>query len=184
MKKQSAVGLFFSILLKAIVILLGIAIVAFGIFFIIKVVKTDKPQDTPTTTVSDNVLTEAGSHDDLLYETTAATTEEVQEPESVAATTPSTANILVLNSTETSGLAGRWCEKFNGYGYANTMASDYSDPQETTRIVAKIEDFGQDFLQYFNGASYEVGEVTDGVSIDTADYDVIIIIGTADDDGQ
>ncbi|MBR1815252.1 MAG: LytR C-terminal domain-containing protein [Lachnospiraceae bacterium] len=184
MKKQSAAGLFFSILLKAIVILLGIAIVAFGIFFIIKVMKTDKTDSNPATTVSDNVLTEAGAHDDLLYETTAATTEAVPEPDNVAAITPSTANILVLNSTDTTGLAGRWCEKFNGYGYANTMASDYSTPQETTRIVAKSEDLGQDFLQYFNGASYEVGEVTEGASIDTSAYDVVIIIGAADDDSQ
>ncbi|MBQ9232424.1 MAG: LytR C-terminal domain-containing protein [Lachnospiraceae bacterium] len=183
MKKQSAAGLFFSILLKAIVILLGVAIVVFGIFFIIKVLKTDNPASNPTTTVSDNVLTEAGAHDDLLYETTVASTEATTEFEQTSVT-PYNSNILVLNSTETTGLAGRWCEKFNGYGYSNTMASDYSIPQETTRIVAKREDLGQDFIQYFNGASYEVGEVTEGVSIDTDDYDVVIIIGTADDDSQ
>ena len=84
MKKQSAAGLFFSILLKAVVIILGLVIIGFGIFFIIKVAKTDKKNDAPATTVSDNVLTEVEAHDDLLYETATEATEaplpEEQEP--------------------------------------------------------------------------------------------------------
>ena len=181
MKKQSALGLFFSILLKAIVILLGIAIIVFGIFF---AVKSDKPDETPTTTVSDNILTEAGAHDDLLYETTAVTTEQVVSDETPTDGTPYYINLLILNSTDTSGLAGRWCEKFNGFGYNNTLASDYYDPQETTKIVAKTEGYGEEFVQYFNGASYEIGEVTENVAFDTSEYDVIIIIGSADIDSN
>ncbi len=185
MKKQSAAGLFFSILLKAVVILLGIVIIGFGIFFIIKVVKTDKKEKTPTTTVSDNVLTEAEAHDDLLYETaTEATEEVVTEAPQPADGTSYNKNILVLNSTDVSGLAGRWCKKLNEYGYTETTASDFSTLQETTRIVAKEDGVGQDLVQYFNGASYEVGNVTEGVSVDTNAYDIVIIIGTADNDGQ
>ncbi|MBQ9198771.1 MAG: LytR C-terminal domain-containing protein [Lachnospiraceae bacterium] len=183
MKKQSAVGLFFSILLKTVVIILGLAIIAFGIFFIIKVVKSDKTDNSPTTTVSDNVLTEAGAHDDLLYETaTEATEAPIQQD--LASSTSYNKNILVLNSTEVIGLAGRWCKRLNDYGYTYTTASDFDTPQETTRIIAKEEGVGADLVQYFNGAGLETGTVTEGVSISTDEFDIVIIIGTADDDGQ
>lgn len=182
MKKQSAAGLFFSILLRAVVIILGLAIIAFGIFFIIKVVKSDKTDEAPTTTISDNVLTEVGAHDDLLYETTEEVTEAPVEPESSA--TSYDKNILVLNSTDVTGLAGRWCEKLNEYGYTYTTASDFATLQDSTRVIAKEEGVGQDLVQYFNGASYEVGSVTEGASVSTDEYDVVIIIGTSDDDSQ
>ncbi len=185
MKKQSAAGLFFSILLKAVVIILGLVIIGFGIFFIIKVAKTDKKNDAPATTVSDNVLTEVEAHDDLLYETaTEATEESLPEEQEPAAGTSYNKNILVLNSTDVTGLAGRWCGKLNDYGYTYTSASDYSTPQETTRVIAKEEGVGEDLVQYFNEASYEVGTVTEGISVSTDGVDIVIILGTKDDDGQ
>ena len=185
MKKQSAAGLFFSILLKTVVIIFGLAIIGFVIFFIIKVVKTDKTDSAPTTTVSDNVLTEAEAHDDLLYETaTEATEEPVTEQTEPADGTSYKKNILVLNSTDVTGLAGRWCGRLNDYGYVYTTASDFSTLQETTRVIAKEEGVGQDLVQFFNGASYEVGTVTEGASVSTDEYDIVIIIGISDDDGQ
>ena len=182
MKKQSAAGLFFSILLKALVIMLGLAIIIFGIYFIIKVVQTDKTESAPTTTVSDSVLTEAGSHDDLLYETTEATTEEITETTEEVISTSYDKNILVLNSTDITGLAGRWCGKLNEAGYTSTTASDYDTLQQTTKIVAATEGVGKDLVDFFEGASYEVGTVTSGVSVSTDEYDIVIILGLADDD--
>lgn len=183
MKRQSAVSLFFSMFLRAAVIILAIVIVVFGIVFLTKVIKGDSNKSaTPSTTVGDNVLTDAEARDDLLYnDTTAATSEdtsqEVQEP-----STSYDKNILVLNSTEVIGLAGRWCEELNGYGYSNTEASDYSEPLEVTKIVSTTAGVGEDLVQYFNGATYEVGTVTTGVSESTEGYDIVIIIGTADSD--
>ncbi|MBQ9278601.1 MAG: LytR C-terminal domain-containing protein [Lachnospiraceae bacterium] len=186
MKKQSAAGLFFSILLKAVVIILGLAIIGFGIFFIIKVLKTDKTDNTPTTTVSDNVLTEVEAHDDLLYETATEAVTEAPVPEQTepADGTSYNRNILILNSTDVTGLAGRWCGRLNDYGYVYTTASDFATLQDTTRVIAKEEGVGQDLVQFFNGASYEVGTVTEGASVSTDEYDIVIIIGSADNDGQ
>ena len=185
MKKQSMVGLFFSMFLRATVIILAIVIVVFGVVFISKVMQKEGGKSkTPATTASPNVLTETEGHDSLLYTDPSQTTEYVTavdtQEELVEPTMSYDANILVLNSTDEIGLAGRWCETLGGFGYNNTSASDYSTPQEYTRIISTSPDMGQDLVQYFNGASYEVGTVTTGSSESTDGYDIVIIIGIAD----
>lgn len=190
MKKQSVTGLFFSMFLRTTVIILGICIVVFGVVLLTKLFKGDKNgKDTPTT-VSSNILTEAEAHDDLIYNTTEAT-EETSDTESDAesdeatptyTTTSTEKNILVLNSTDVSGLAGRWCATLNENGYNNTFASDYFTSLETTKIISKQEGVGEDLLQFFEGATYEVGDLDGGSSEPTDDYDIIIIVGTSHSD--
>lgn len=180
MKKQSAVGLFFSMFLRAAVVILGLAIIVFGIVFLMKVVKGDgKDSDAPQTTVGSVVLDEPEGHDDLLYNT-ATEAPEAEEPVQVA--TSYDKKILVLNSTNITGLAGRWCERLNSYGYANTEASDYAEDQTTTKIIAVEEGVGQDLVQYFNGATYEVGVITSGTTASLDGVDIVIIIGYSDND--
>lgn len=180
MKKQSAVGLFFSMFLRAVVIILAIVIVAFGAVFVSKVLNKDGGSSKdPATTVSSNVLSDPEVKDDLLTAETTAASEETEEE---TVTESYDKNILVLNSTDVSGLAGRWCERLKGYGYANTESSDYSETLDTTKIVAVTDGDGQDLLQYFSGATYEVGTVSSGASVETDGYDIVIILGTADSD--
>ena len=179
MKKESAVGLFFSMFLKATVIILGIAIIIFGIVFLATVVKNEMTdEEKPVTTVNENVLEDPGVRDDLLDNSTEATeaTEEVVQEDSY------NKMIAVLNSTTTGGLAGRWCDKLNGYGYVNTYASDFSNTQEATIIVVKEDGVGQDLLQYFDGATYLVGDVPEGAYENLDGYDIVIILGTNDID--
>ena len=52
MKKQSAIGLFFSMFLRAAVIIMGIAIVIFGAVFLKKFMDKEKDK-TPATTVGE-----------------------------------------------------------------------------------------------------------------------------------
>lgn len=183
MKKQSAVGLFFSMFLRAAVVILGIVILVFGAVFLMQVLKGDKKSSKePATTVGENVLTDPEVKDELLTaEPTEAPVTDTEAP--VVETVPALdKNILVLNSTDVTGLAGRWCTKLGELGYGQTTASDYSEPQTNTRIISTTDGVGQELTQYFNGASYEVGTVTSGVSVSTEGYDVVIIIGTADSD--
>lgn len=179
MKKQSPVGLFFGILLRAVVVIFGVAIIAFGIFFLSKVIGDGiKANNGPVTTLPDSVLTDVEGRDDLIYNTAEPDTE---APEALASYDK---NILVLNSTNTTGLAGRWCDRLREQGYANVEAADYSDTQTSTRIIAVEDGVGRDLVQYFNGAAYEVGIVTQGTNADVSGKDIVIIIGTNDDDGQ
>lgn len=179
MKKQNSVGsLFLTMFLKAAVIIMGAAICIFGIFFLTQVVKrkvNSKTDKEPATTVDANVLTEVETHDDLIMNTTAGSTEETTEDQNYE---PSYDKyILVLNSTEQVGLAGGWCGKLNEYGYGNTEASDYANNLSVTRIVAKEDGAGKDLLQYFAGAEYVVGSVDEGTYFDTSSYDIIVILG-------
>lgn len=178
-KQQSAVGIFFSMFLRAIVIILGIVIFLFIIFFIVKVAKSGKDKSGQIT-VDESVLTDAEGHDDLI---TSPSTESTEAP--AEQVTPSyDKHILVLNSTDTSGLAGRWCEKLSAMGYANNYAASYTaGTLDTTKIVAKVDGDGKDLLAIFPGSTYEVGDVTEGADESSEGYDIIVIIGRSDDDG-
>lgn len=175
-KPQTAVGLFFSMLLRAAVIILGLAIVAFGAFFVMQVLKGNTAKDTPATTLDQNALTD--SQVDELQIT--PSTEEQTSEESVEEVSATDKKILVLNSTEIAGLAGRWCDTLNANGYADTSASDYTESLADTKIVAKEDGVGKELVQYFANASYEVGTVTSNVTESTDGYDVVIIIGASD----
>ncbi len=184
MKKQSAANLFFSMFLRAIVIILGIIIFVLSIVVAGKAISRSRAKQGQTT-VNDSILTEVEGRDDLLYNTTEAqTTQETVEdvPEDVTSSTDK--RILVLNSTETVGLAGRWCERLAGEGYTNTEKSDYSTPLTNTKIVSTTEGVGRDLLRFFKDASYEVGTVTEGTLEDTQYYDIVVIIGSEDDDSK
>lgn len=174
-KQQTAAGLFFSMLLRAAVIILGLAIVAFGAFFVMQVLKGNTAKDTPATTLDQNALTDSQVDELQITPSTEETTE------SAAAEVSATdKNILVLNSTDIAGLAGRWCDTLNANGYANTNASDYTEALADTKIVAREDGVGKELVQYFANASYEVGTVTSNVTESTDGYDVVIIIGASD----
>ena len=85
-KQQTAVGLFFSMLLRAAVIILGIAIVVFGAFFVLQVFKGNTAKDTPATTLDQNALTDSQVDDlQITPSTEAETTEGAHETEAVSA---------------------------------------------------------------------------------------------------
>ena len=178
-EKQSAGSIFLNMFLKTFVIIFGLLIVAFGIFFITQVVKNNAKKSEPMTTAGENQLTEIEAPDDLITgEITAAATEE----EVVETKSSKDAKIAVLNSTDVGGLAGRWCETLAEDGYSEPEASDYMYNLDNTAIYAKEDGLGRELVDYFASASYSTDIVPDGASIDTSAYDIIIIIGNSDSD--
>ncbi len=178
-KGQSAGSIFLNMFLKTFVIIFGLLILVFGIFFITQVVKNRAKKTEPVTTAGENQLTEVEAPDDLITgEITAAETEEPTEEKKSA----KEAKIAVLNSTDVGGLAGRWCETLNGDGYANTEASDFMYNVEDTEIYVKEEGLGDELLDYFANATVSTGSVPDGASIDTSAFDIVIIVGNSDSD--
>ena len=178
-KGQSAGSIFLNMFLKTFVIIFGLLIIAFGVFFITQVVKNKAKKTEPVTTAGENQLTEVEAPDDLITgEITAAATEEPSEER----ISTKDAKIAVLNSTDVSGLAGRWCETLNEDGYENTEASDFIYNIEDTEIYVTQEGLGDELLDYFTSATVSTGRVPDGASIDTSAYDIIIIIGNSDSD--
>lgn len=186
MDKKTILKVFGEAFLRSMVVLMGIAIIGFAAFFIIKV-STDKKQ------MAENTTTESGStySDDELHEmlekenandtsttTEAATTEEVEEEKDIPSTNK---KILVLNSTGVAGLAKSWMNKLSGAGFTNIATGNYSLAKETTtKIYVSEEGMGKDLAEYFTDATIEVGSLDSGIDVSTDDVDIFIVIGSND----
>mgnify|MGYP004512451753 CR=1 FL=1 len=194
MDKKTILKVFGEAFLRSMVVLMAIVILGFSVFFIIKV-RSDKKE------LAQKKTTEAGStySDEELQamldsenandtKDDAATTEEVTTEEATTEQIPSNdKKIVVLNSTSTTGLAGKWQTKLVGAGFSNVGAGNYSAGAESqTKIYVKEEGMGEDLAAYFADATVEVGtpntsscSVTKG-NITLNDADIIIVIGNSD----
>ena len=118
---------------------------------------------------------------------TVAATEATEASETTEATSEETvssteAKILVLNSTETKGLAAAWADKLKAAGFTNVETGNYSAEELTdSKIVVTEEGMGQDLVSQFSNAAVTVGEAPSGIDVSTDGYSIFIIIGTADD---
>ena len=180
-KKKSAAGIFFSMFLRAVVVILAIVIVALGVAIVRQVIKSGDNKNTENPSVDESIL--AGEDDDHLLTADGTETDTTSGDDSAATTELSTnRKIEVLNGTTTSGLAGHWRDTLKNNGYTNVDAHNYYMHLETTKIVAVSDGVGQDLLQYFPGAEYEVGTLTSNDTDAPLDgVEIFIIIGESDD---
>lgn len=81
--------------------------------------------------------------------------------------------IIILNSTDTSGIAAKWSDTMKEHGYEVKDIGNYSPTLDKTRIVVKEDGQGEEFLDYFSDAELHTGKVPDGA-------DAQIIIGVSD----
>lgn len=197
MDKKTMLKIFGEAFLRSMVVLMAVAIVGFGAFFLIKVNTDSKQQaEVPSTeqapTYSSSEL-EAMLEEENANDTEATTTEEVtteevttEEPTTEAPDIPSTdKNILVLNGTRISGLAGSWQSKLIGAGFPNIAIGNSNLVREDqTRIYVAEEGMGNDLVQYFSDAVIIVGSLTAGDYQITrgsmAQVDIFIVIGNND----
>lgn len=82
-------------------------------------------------------------------------------------------NIIILNSTDTSGIAAKWSDTMKEHGYTVKEIGNYSPTLDKTRIVVKEDGQGEEFLDYFTDAELHTGKVPEGA-------DAQIIIGVSD----
>lgn len=195
MDKKTMLRIFGGAFLRSLIVLMAVAIIGFGAFFLIKV-NSDKKSDLVDDTGVENseytpdelaamVAEDNATATDLTSEE-AATEQVTEEVTTEAQVIPSTdKNIIVLNSTSTAGLAGSWASKLNSAGFANVAVGNYSAATEpVTKIYVSEEGMGSDLAAYFNGASITVGSVdasTYSVKSGNLDYyDIYIVIGNSD----
>ena len=172
-KKQSASGIFFSMFLRAVVVILAIVIVCLIVALVRSLIhgKNVKDESTGNTGV---VASENQSDPLLTAEATEATTEAPKVDYGI--------KIAVLNGTQTNGLAGAWKEKLNGDGYTSVEAGNFEGTTENTKIYILKEGKGAEIAAYFQGATMETGEFNkDETDVDITGVDVLVIIGTKDD---
>ncbi len=172
-KKQNAVGIFFSFFLKAIVIILGLVILAMGAY-LLKYTLTIEENKEEEKTVDDSVLINENAEDALASATDPDGYDELLfdgETETQDATGTIGLNyedkIVVLNGTETKGLAGAWKERFEAAGFTNVEAGNcFSTSVETSKIVVTEEGTGGNLDTVIEDVPIEYG------SADTVECDV------------
>ena len=164
---SKALRLFGEVFLKTLIILLGVAILVFAIYFLVQIFgggssksKTTEDTGVSTSELSTDVSTEASTE-----APTEATTEAIS---SVGH------SIEVLNSTETAGVAAGWQQKLTDAGYTVSQIGNYeTEALTSTKIIVTQEGMGEDLKAMFKNATVEVGSIDSGVEIR-------IIVGTED----
>lgn len=118
--------------------------------------------------VFDEILSESGDLEEAL-----ATTESSKKKEDQDSSKNIT--IEIQNSTQISGLAGRWKDKLSEEGYTvGSVKTNRQGELTHTKIIVEEKDMGQDLKNYFKDPEYEVGTVVSGAKI-------CIIVGTEDE---
>lgn len=163
--------LFGEAFLRTMVILLGLAIVVFAVYFIVKVATGGNKKKDPTTTENsastDNSEQKSSDTEEVTTDTEEPTTQEAIS--SVGKT------IEVLNSTDTAGVAKLWQTKLVAEGFTVSTVGNYEAATLTnTKIIVTEEGMGQDLTSYFKNATIEVGTPT------SSGVDIQIIVGTDD----
>lgn len=203
MDRKAMMKVFGGAFLRSLIVLVAIAILGFGVFFILKV-NTDKkdvvedtevekeytPDELAAMVAEDNAVNSDGISGE--EDTEEVTTEEVttEEVTTEVQNIPSNdKNILVLNSTAKSGLAGSWSSKLSSVGFSNVAVGNYSAAKETTtKIYVAEEGMGADLVSYFNGATITVGTLDASAYSVTGGgmdhYDIYIVIGDSDTEVQ
>ncbi len=175
-KKQSATGLFFSMFLRAIVVILAIVIVCLVVALIRSLIHNKGKNTDDTGTGSSAVSTEI--QDDPLI--TAAPTESTTEKPA-----PADVNygikIVVLNGTSTNGVAGAWKEKLNTAGYTAVEAANYSGTTGKSLVYHKTAGAGAELEAYLKEPQVIENFESSNTDADISEADVVIVIGTNDD---
>ncbi len=186
-KKQSAVGIFFSFFLKAVVIILGLVILAMSAYLVKELISMKNNETEAKADDSafeddqeDDLLANASDGDAVLFETDEETTEAAETTDTAAL--PKDASIVVLNATETAGLAAVWKETLEVQGYTNVQVGNYTNGiLDTSKIVVVEEGTGSALQQILPNAKMETLPA-DQVSCDisTEGVQAFLIIGNAD----
>lgn len=186
-KKQSAVGIFFSFFLKAVVIILGLVILAMSAYLVKELISMKNNETEAKADDSafeddqeDDLLANASDGDAVLFETDEETTEAAETTDT--ADLPKDASIVVLNATETAGLAAIWKETLEVQGYTNVQVGNYTNGiLDTSKIVVVEEGTGSALQQILPNAKMETLPA-DQVSCDisTEGVQAFLIIGNAD----
>lgn len=192
-KKPATSYLFFGAFLKAVVILLIFVILGMGAYLTKNLIQIYK--NGATTEIDESVFSNDNQVDDLLMATPdeADTEETVEEASSDEAeedqgiTTP----VVVLNGTNTPGIAGYYQQKIQDLGYSNVTAANYQPvdgaTSANTKIYVSAEGMGEDMKALFADPTYITGKIdsstaidNDGNPLDLSKTDIIIVVGESD----
>lgn len=124
--------------------------------------------------VFDEMLSEEGDLSSALSTTEEKSTTKKKDSSSTVSSSKNI-TIEIQNSTQISGLAGRWKDKLASDGYSvGSVRTNREGVLTHTKIIVESKDLGQDLKSYFKNPEYKVGSVDSGARI-------CIIVGTEDE---
>ncbi|MCR5293276.1 MAG: LytR C-terminal domain-containing protein [Eubacterium sp.] len=179
--KKSAGALFFSMFLRAVVVILALVIVAMSVFFARGYLKNRANKDI--TNVDESLLVD-DQEDELLTATpneSATEASDIQDDGGSEVKSSKGLSIAVLNATEVGGLAGKWADKLKADGYTNVQAANYYAKSDITVICVEEEGQGEDLKAYFPNSYIQVQRLDSGATDAAIDgTNIFIVIGATD----
>lgn len=178
--------LFMETMLRAAVIILGICIIIMIALLIKTIHKNNEAAKEKNNTSGSDIVTEADDPDDPTFTDDASLSAETgADGEDTGETTGDlmNANILVINASGTSGVAGSWKTTLESQGYTSVEVGNYLPGIITTTKVCTADGYDASTL----ASEFTSPEVTTISTLDASafdmtisDYDIVIVVGTND----
>lgn len=186
-QKNNAASIFFSFFLKAIVIILGLVILAMSVYLVKQLIsnknmKTEKESDESVFVddqKDDLMVSSAGEaeKEKVLFEK-----DDDKQDGSGTVEIGFEDSIVVLNATETAGLAAAWKEKLEEAGFKNVQTGNYLNGYlDSSKIVVAKEGSGGNLKNFLPNAKME-SLSPDEIAMDASpgDAKAVLIIGNSD----
>ncbi len=186
-QKNNAASIFLSFFLKAIVIILGLVILAMSVYLVKQLIsnknmKTEKESDESVFVddqKDDLMVSSAGEaeKEKVLFEK-----DDDKQDGSGTVEIGFEDSIVVLNATETAGLAAAWKEKLEEAGFKNVQTGNYLNGYlDSSKIVVAKEGSGGNLKNFLPNAKME-SLSPDEIAMDASpgDAKAVLIIGNSD----
>ncbi len=179
---KKVLKLFLETMLRALVIILGIGIIIMGALLIKTLVNNNELKESKETENGSEIVTEADDANDLTF-TSDSTSDDGSSDAETTTVSSTGANILVINATGKSGVAGSWKTTLESLGYTSVEVGNYLAGSLTTTKVCVSGDYdGTDVAANFTSPEMSTIDSLSSSDFDMTigDYDIVIIVGTTD----
>lgn len=177
---KKVLKLFLDTLLRAAVILLGIAIIVMLVLLVKTMSKSKKSDEAGTSSV---IVTEQTDPADPTFSgdgSEATDTELATDASSEEAVSENAADIVVINASGVSGVAGSWKTVLNADGYGSVEVGNYlGDVLSYTTVYVSGDYTGSSLTGMFsNAGTAQKSELDSSMfDVDIDSFDIVIVVG-------
>ncbi len=187
-KKNNVAGLFFGSLLRAFVVIGALVIVALGVIIVKQVVSTGEKKSKSGTNTSnyadgdrDELLTAEPKKKEDADDKSDDDKKKEDNKKTISGSIDYNVPVIVLNGTETPGLAGEWVNRLKDAGFTNVQPGNYFSETTGTKVYSS-DGSGAALTELFNDAESVKGMI-DQVETDVplSDGQIVVVISSSDD---
>lgn len=188
-KKKNVAGIFFGSLLRAFVVIGAFVIIALGVIIVKQVISDGGKKPSSGSSTSNYA---DGQRDELLtaeQKKQQADADEKKDDEkkkdddkkAITGNINYNAPVVVLNGTQTPGLAGEWVNRLKDAGFTNVQPGNYFSETTGTKVYSS-DGSGAALTELFKDAESVTGMI-DQVETDMplSDGQIVVVISKSDD---